>query len=189
MRNVFWGIILIIFGVLFLLDNMDVIDFAEAIRTYWPVLLILWGLSILLKKRELQAPHVFRDVKQQATGELFHESSVFGDVVVSIDSQNFKGGSVSTVFGGIHIDLTRAAIAEGEHWMRIHGVFGDVTVILPKHLACSLATNVLFGDIEAFDQKRSGFSTDLQYVSPHYDTATNRLRITISQVFGTVRIS
>lgn len=189
MRNVFWGIILIIFGVLFLLDNMDVIDFGEAIRTFWPVLLILWGLNILLRRKERRAPHVLSDVKQQVSGELFHESSVFGDLVVNIDSQNFKGGSVSTIFGGIHIDLTRAAIAEGEHWMRINGVFGDLTVTLPKHLACSLATNVMFGDIEVFDQKRSGFFTDLQYVSPTYGTATNRLRITISQVFGNIRIN
>lgn len=188
MRNVFWGIILIIFGVLLLLDNMDVIDFAEAIRTFWPVLLILWGWSILLKKKDRSTTHIFSDVKQQVSGDLFHESSVFGDLVVNIDSQNFKGGSVSTVFGGAHIDLSNAAIAEGEHWMRINGVFGDVTVTLPKNIACSITGNVMFGDIEVFDQKRSGFSSDLHHVTPGYDTARSKLRLTVSQVFGNIKI-
>lgn len=47
-RNIFWGIILILIGVLFILQNLNVIDF-EWVRLWrlWPVLLVLWGISIL----------------------------------------------------------------------------------------------------------------------------------------------
>ncbi len=47
-RNIFWGIILILIGVLFILQNLNVIDF-EWVRLWrlWPVLLVLWGVSIL----------------------------------------------------------------------------------------------------------------------------------------------
>lgn len=47
-RNIFWGIILIIIGVLFILQNLNVVDF-EWVRLWrlWPVLLVLWGVSIL----------------------------------------------------------------------------------------------------------------------------------------------
>ncbi len=47
-RNIFWGVILILIGVLFTLENLNLIyfDFRELWRL-WPVVLILWGVSIL----------------------------------------------------------------------------------------------------------------------------------------------
>lgn len=47
-RNIFWGVILILVGVLFILQNLHVIDF-EWVRLWrlWPVILVLWGVSIL----------------------------------------------------------------------------------------------------------------------------------------------
>jgi len=47
-RNIFWGLILILIGTLFILQNLNVLDF-EWVRLWrlWPVLLVLWGVSIL----------------------------------------------------------------------------------------------------------------------------------------------
>ncbi len=47
--NVYWGAILVVAGGLFLLRNLDIIDFEFTIRTYWPVILIVIGLSIVVK--------------------------------------------------------------------------------------------------------------------------------------------
>jgi hypothetical protein len=41
--RVFWGIIIILFGVLFLLDHLGRLDFGSIFSRYWPVLLILIG--------------------------------------------------------------------------------------------------------------------------------------------------
>jgi hypothetical protein len=47
-RNIFWGVILVFIGVLFLLENFDVINFAwMSLWRIWPVILILWGVTIL----------------------------------------------------------------------------------------------------------------------------------------------
>ena len=47
-RNIFWGVILVFVGVLFLLQNFDVIHFAwMSLWRLWPVVLILWGVSII----------------------------------------------------------------------------------------------------------------------------------------------
>jgi len=46
--RIFWGILLIVMGVLFLLDQMDKLDFGDLIGRYWPVIFILIGISILL---------------------------------------------------------------------------------------------------------------------------------------------
>jgi hypothetical protein len=45
--RIFWGLVLILIGGLFLLDQMDKLDFGNVMSTYWPVILILIGLSTL----------------------------------------------------------------------------------------------------------------------------------------------
>jgi predicted membrane protein len=46
--RIFWGLILIAFGVGFLLDQLGYLDFGDVIGTYWPVIFIIIGLSILI---------------------------------------------------------------------------------------------------------------------------------------------
>lgn len=47
-RNVFWGVLLVAIGGLFILDNMDLISFSfSALVGLWPLLLVVWGISIL----------------------------------------------------------------------------------------------------------------------------------------------
>ena len=46
--RIFWGIILIAIGVLFLLDQMHEFDFGYLFSHYWPVIFILIGLSIII---------------------------------------------------------------------------------------------------------------------------------------------
>ncbi|HPW17633.1 MAG TPA: DUF5668 domain-containing protein [Candidatus Aminicenantes bacterium] len=46
--RIFWGILLIFLGVLFLLDQMGRIVFGDFVGRYWPAIFILIGVSILL---------------------------------------------------------------------------------------------------------------------------------------------
>jgi hypothetical protein len=47
-RNIFWGMILILVGILFTLENLNVIDFDwYNLWRLWPVILLLWGISII----------------------------------------------------------------------------------------------------------------------------------------------
>lgn len=47
-KNVFWGVILVVIGALFIFDNLGIFDFSfRAIFDLWPALLILWGISLL----------------------------------------------------------------------------------------------------------------------------------------------
>ncbi|MCJ7589112.1 MAG: cell wall-active antibiotics response protein [Candidatus Aminicenantes bacterium] len=53
--RIFWGLVLIIIGSLFLLDRMGELDFGHIIGHFWPVVFILIGFSILINSG-------FRDV-------------------------------------------------------------------------------------------------------------------------------
>src|SRR5512136_2267820 len=46
--RIFWGLLLIALGVIFLLDRMGRLDFGDLIGRFWPVIFILIGISILL---------------------------------------------------------------------------------------------------------------------------------------------
>jgi membrane protein DedA with SNARE-associated domain len=53
-----WGIILIVIGLIFILDNLDV-DVWDSLARLWPLALIVWGawkLYFGLKERKEQAP-------------------------------------------------------------------------------------------------------------------------------------
>ena len=188
MRNLFWGLILIAFGVLFLLDNFGYADFSEIIRNYWPLLLVLWGFSILMRPHR-RSPAPESKTQQSIDSDMINQSNVFGDIYNKITSKYFKGGSLSTVFGDCDIDLSDAIIAEGEHELRLHSVFGDSLVTLPKDAAVSIAANSTFGDITIFSQHKGGFSTNIKTDTPTFSSATNRLKISVSKVFGDIRVA
>ena len=188
MRNIFWGIVLVAFGILFLLDNLDVVDFQHAVRTYWPVLLVLWGINILMRKKEYGASSAFSDVSQTAEGELFHRSNVFGDTHINVTSQNFKGGSVSAVFGDCVIDMTNAGVAEGEHWLRVNGVFGNMRIVLPKDAPVAVTAHTVAGSVRIKDQKKSGVSTGMRFSSPDYEPSSRKMKVHATQVFGDITV-
>jgi hypothetical protein len=47
-RYLFWGILLIAIGLLFILNNLGIISFSwSALWSLWPLILVFWGISIL----------------------------------------------------------------------------------------------------------------------------------------------
>lgn len=47
-KNIFWGIVLITIGIMFILKNMDIINFNWVmVFQLWPLLLIFWGISLI----------------------------------------------------------------------------------------------------------------------------------------------
>jgi len=50
-RRLFWGLLLIIVGILFLLEEVEVINFGQSLVNYWPAIFILIGLLIYIARR------------------------------------------------------------------------------------------------------------------------------------------
>jgi len=207
MRNLFWGITFVLIGLLLLLDNLGYADFEQILHDYWPLLLIVWGGLILFRKKTPKVapfpppappPEATIGTPQSAPnsafpsttmiGDLIHESQVFGNIVCRVSSQNFKGGSISTIFGDAHIDLTGAIFSEGDHELKVHSVFGNTFITLQKDAAIAISASSVFGNLTILGQRKSGFSTDVQMSSASYSTQTRRLRISLSKVFGDARI-
>ena len=204
--NLWWGMTLIVLGIMFLLDTMNIMDFGDFVRTYWPGLLIIWGVSILLSRSRVSrvssgggtvnssspvegVNDLFNDRNENPESELVNYSSVFGDLSLRPQSGNFKGGTVSTVFGDTTLDLTSSTLADGENRLKLSGVFGDVSIMLSPSMPYTIAGHSLFGAVQAGGQKRDGFSSTLTLQSPEYSTAGKKLFIDVSQVFGNITLT
>jgi predicted membrane protein len=194
-KHSFWpGVILVILGVLFLLDTLDVSSFSHIVRTYWPLILIIVGIALLLKSQRdwmttgtsTAQGEGYQGVETSA--DVISESSVFGNIFIKPTSKNFRGGSVSAVFGNLELNLASVELAPGEQHLGVHGVFGGVRVTLPKDVGLMVRGNCLFGEVTVLNQKRGGIGSELFHKSDNYDTAEKKLNITASQVFGDLRI-
>ena len=188
MRNLSFGFILITLGILFLLDNLDVLEFGEVVHYGWPVIFIVWGFMILTRKKGNGATDSAMTTPPSAT-DLLHQSNVLGDLIVNVTSQTFQGGTLSTVFGDCHLDLSGASFAPGEHELHVSTVMGDVTILLPKDGAVTLTASSFMGAIAVPGQRRDGLSSQLEWATSSYMGASHRLKITISKVFGDATIS
>lgn len=201
--NLIWGIIFIAAGIIFLLQNYGYIDAWDVVKTYWPLILVVIGLKILWDvKQSGSAKFIGEPSKREwnrsksgqsayrstITADFLSESNIMGDVKVTVESENFRGGSVNTVFGDTRLDLSKINVADGEHSLRISGVFGDVKIDTPQNLPIRVSGNTLAGDILIREYKKSGIGQSLSYQSQDYETAQKKLDISISQVFGDVKI-
>lgn len=188
MRNLSFGFILIIFGVLFLLDNLDVIEFGEVVHYGWPVIFIVWGFMILNRRRVDDVGGIVVTTPPSNT-DVLNQSNVFGDLTVNVTNQIFKGGSLSTVFGDCHLDLSKASFAPGEHELHVSTVMGDTIILLPKDGAVTITASSFMGGISVPGQRRDGLSSQLEWATSSYTGASHRLKITISKVFGDATVS
>ena len=197
--SVVFGVFLIVFGTIFLLDNFGYLDSEYVFENFWPLILVIVGIAILLRPKrtaKLSSEHRLSENRNQPGYQNFPESAadylvrsaVFGDIEATVTSKNFSGGSCSVVFGRIQVDLTAAEFKEGQSTLRLNSVFGSVVVrVSPGHEVAINAT-LFAGEIHAKDQRRAGLFETLVFKSPDFETADKKLIIQISQMFGDVKV-
>lgn len=129
----FGPIIIILLGVLFLLDNLDVLA-GNAWNYVWPVIIVLIGLRILIGKRA--GGHVTQDGAKPSFAAF---SGVEGQV-----SGPFSGTSTSAVFGGTKLDLRQADIQDGAV-IDVFAAFGGIEIVVPRNVHVKTDVLPLFG--------------------------------------------
>jgi len=192
----FWGLILVLMGVLFLLDNFYIIDFGDAISTFWPLILIAIGVKILLdKRRDSNQENVISGTDPIDTSSFkeshrdgVSESNVFGDIHMKIDSESFTGGSINNVFGDIRLDLSGVKMTQERTKLNVSGVFGDVTIDIPDGIALNARSNSVAGDISIRGNRKDGLFPNLTYQDEAYAKAKQKIDLQCSIVFGSINI-
>lgn len=124
-----WGIILTFIGAALLLDRLYFIHFS--LWDYWPLIIIFVGVMMIVR-----GTHHHRDISSPIA-----ESSDANSYIKAIailagfkrknNSQDFKGGELTAIMGGLEIDLRDASI-KGEAIIDIFAMMGGVEIRVPE---------------------------------------------------------
>ena len=185
------GLVLVVLGGLFLLDNFDVIYFDVpywvfrwqtiliiigllilansdnktagfvliAIGAFgwwpglWPLVLIGLGFYILYRRKDqtIETDENKRAEFASTGNDYINDTAIFGGGHKRINSENFKGGKLTAVFGGSEIDLYDCKLAEGNNYLDIFAMFGGTDITLPADWNVKIEVLPLFG---GFSDKR-----------------------------------
>ncbi len=139
------GVIILLVGVAFLSATLGIINWGNIFRL-WPLVLVATGLSIIMKARS----GTWWGMKSSsATSEDFIKSSViFGGVDRTVNSENFKGGDVSALFGGMELDFRQAKPSPEGCQLNITAIFGGVEITVPQDWQISVSGTPILGAIE-----------------------------------------
>jgi len=143
-----WQSILIIIGILFVTSSTNrstgfILIIVGGIGLYpefWPLVLVLIGLYLLLGRLKPTGK-----IESEFNKEDFNDVSIFGGGKKHYQSDNFKGGSVTAIFGGSEIDLLNCKLAEGENVLEIFAIFGGTSILAPSDWRIEINTVPIFG--------------------------------------------
>jgi predicted membrane protein len=120
-----WGGILIVVGGVFQLNSLGIthLGFADM----WPLAIIAVGL--ILMWGALKPAMVVKGGIDAA--DVLEAVAIFGGTERRIKSQTFKGGRVTSIFGGVELDFRYANIDGDEATLDINCIFGGVEIRVP----------------------------------------------------------
>lgn len=147
-RHKVLGIFFLVFGGYYLLDEFIYIPY-EIERLIWPTLLILLGGFIIIRGKKKDHRDLEIDPESM---DYFDEVSVFGGGEKIINSNNFKGGKITSIFGGSELNLKNAKVSEGSKIIDIFILFGGTKLLVPHDWNIKNEVTAIFG---GFSDKRN----------------------------------
>ncbi len=155
-RNLFdfSGLFLILLGGVFLAAELNAIDWGD-VWQWWPAVLILLGISILFKGKPAMLPGSARTGTPCGDASL-HVSNILAGSDRRVTSQEFKGGDVANILGGVEIDLLEAKLAPGEWLLTVSSVLGGVEIRVPRDWNIEVQPTTMLGGVDDHSRQNPG---------------------------------
>ncbi len=103
----------------------------------------------------ISPPKYFKSRNKKGSREderdFIDEVSIFGGGEKIVTSSQFKGGRITSIFGGSKINLMNSSLAEGNNVIDIFCTFGGTTIIVPAGWTVKVEVVSIFG---GFSDKR-----------------------------------
>jgi len=163
-------ILLVIGGVFYLRDFMD-LHFSFW-QIFWPGMLILAGLLMIFRHR---LDREYGQNKVLSGEHVIDEIAIFGGGDRVVNSQQFQGGKVTAIFGGLNYNMLKAKLAPGENSIDVFCLFGGMKLVVPEGWTVKIRVMSFFG----------GFSDKHRYRIPETTTeGGSQLVIKGTVIFG-----
>lgn len=175
MRNqtqLFFGLLVILIGVLFLVGNL----FDISIGAFcWPIGLILVGLWLIMRPR-MAGPNT-------GTNFLF-----LGDAERSgqwtVTDEEFY-----TFIGDMDMDFTKADIPVGETQLRFYGFINDIDVFVPADVGVAVQSSAFVTSFKAVGEgDEDSFLMPLNWQSDNYKLAERKIRLEAGHFIADIKV-
>lgn len=162
-----FGVVLILFGVWFLLSNLDVIHYTFG--DVWPILVVVLGVMMVWRaitgpffetpRRRLKEAMAADDgsvavaglaTRGADTSDTVNGFALLGGVNRKCVSQDFQGGSLTAIMGGCELDLRHASISSGQAVIETFAFLGGIEIKVPQEWSVVVRGTPILG---AFDDK------------------------------------
>ena len=153
------GIILVVVGVVFLLPEFLDVSVGEIVRQFWPVAFLLIGVVLLFRRSQEKKTINYLDDERNAV-EYMDETSILGGNDRLITSDRFRGGKITTIFGGNEVNLVNAQLADGEHELDIFTLFGSTELTVPSNWSVKVDVSAVVGSFEDRRRHQAVFRAD-----------------------------
>ena len=118
----------VVVGVLLTLQHLGIIYFRT--RDLWPALLIIAGLSVIFKDK-LHAGNDWKTLNStDAQDSVYHITAFMSGAKMQNSSTDFRGGELTTVMGGIVLDLSKATM-QTEAVLNVFAMWGGIELRVP----------------------------------------------------------
>ena len=137
------GIILIAVGGAFYLRNFIDLHF-NFWQLFIPSLIIMLGLIMIFRRR---SGNEDESKILEPGNDYLDDVAIFGGSEKVINSQNFKGGKITAIFGGSNLNMSRVKLAPGVQVIDIFALFGGTTFIVPEDWNIKVKVISIFGGL------------------------------------------
>lgn len=141
-HGLFQPLVLIVAGTVLLLVTSDLIP-GNAWDYVWPTAIIVGGLFVISRWRRGAAA-----VVGPRYDDVVVASGIFGGPRIATASQQFRGGSLTGIFGGVELDLRAARPSAEGASLTATAVFGGVEILVPRGWRIAINATPIFGGVE-----------------------------------------
>ena len=145
-------------GVILLLGMQNIIDFNLIWKLLLPSIIVIIGLSLIFKNTFNSK---INDEIKKLNGKNTKDNeycAIFSGQKLDFSNEEFKGATLSSVFGGITCDLREAKIKE-DVVINTSAIFGGIDIIVADDVNIKIKSNSIFGGV---DNKKKN-NTDKKY--------------------------
>ncbi len=151
------NIIGLIIGVVLLLGVQNIIDFDLIWKLILPVIIIIVGLSLIFGN------NLNKKINNKK-GKNEEYCSTFSEQKIDFDDEEFKGVSLTAVFGGITLDLRKAKINE-DVVINTTSVFGGIDIYVPDNIKIKVKSTSIFGGVDNKKNKNDNEKEHIIYIN------------------------
>jgi predicted membrane protein len=171
------GAVLMVIGAFFLSNNLGFTRLNW--NDLWPLVLIAAGVALIWSRIEM--PKLRQGSRSGPSGaNSINEYAIFGGAERRINANNFTGGTITAIFGGVELDFRSADIEGEEAVVYVEAIFGGIEIVVPERWTVTYEGQSIFG----------GYSDETRPPLPDVPGAPPKKRLILRgrAVFGGINV-